>query len=99
MIVGVRSLFLVLGVVGVFGPRTAEKSATGEGWEVSVTYPRVTRPGLGVRVTVDEVLSGARNQGIAELAEVQIGVLEADGKFSFLTRDKEQHQPDGKHST
>jgi uncharacterized membrane protein YcaP (DUF421 family) len=51
------------------------------------------------RVTVDEVLSGARNQGIADLAEVQIGVLEADGKFSFLTRDKEQHQPDEKHAT
>jgi uncharacterized membrane protein YcaP (DUF421 family) len=50
------------------------------------------------RVTLDEVLSGARNQGIADLAEVQIGVLEADGKFSFLTRDREQHEPDGKHS-
>jgi uncharacterized membrane protein YcaP (DUF421 family) len=51
------------------------------------------------RVTVDEVLSGARNQGIADLAEVRIGVLEADGKFSFLTRDnEEQHQPDEKHA-
>ncbi|HEX2192858.1 MAG TPA: YetF domain-containing protein [Acidimicrobiales bacterium] len=51
------------------------------------------------RVTLDEVLSGARNQGISDLADVQIGVLEADGKFSFLTRDKEQHQPDEKHET
>ena len=51
------------------------------------------------RVTVDEVLSGARQQGITDLAEVEIGVLEADGKFSFLTRDKEQHQPDEKHAT
>ena len=51
------------------------------------------------RVTVDEVLAGAPNQGIADLAEVQIGVLEADGKFSFLTRDKDQHQPDEKHAT
>ena len=49
------------------------------------------------RVTLDEVLSGARNQGISDLADVEIGVLEADGKFSFLTRDKEQHQPDEKH--
>jgi uncharacterized membrane protein YcaP (DUF421 family) len=53
------------------------------------------------RVTVDEVLSGARNQGIADLAEVEIGVLEADGKLSFLTRDltrdKDQHEPDEKH--
>ncbi len=51
------------------------------------------------RVTVDEVLSDARNQGIADLAEVEVGVLEADGRFSFLTRDKEQQQPDEKHET
>jgi uncharacterized membrane protein YcaP (DUF421 family) len=51
------------------------------------------------RVTVDEVLSGARSQGIADLSEVEVGVLEADGKFSFLTRAKEQHQPDEKHET
>ncbi len=50
------------------------------------------------RVTVDEVLSGARAQAIADLAEVDLGVLEADGKFSFLTRDKEQRQPDEKHA-
>ena len=50
------------------------------------------------RVTVDEVLSGARNQGIADLGDVAIGVLEADGKFSFLTRDKEQHEADEKHA-
>ncbi len=51
------------------------------------------------RVTLDEVLSGARNQGISDLADVEIGVLEADGKFSFLTRGKEQHQPDEKQET
>jgi hypothetical protein len=50
---GLITLFLVLGVLGVFGPRTAETSATGEGWEVSVTYPRVTRPGLAARVTFE----------------------------------------------
>ena len=49
----VLTLFVVLGLLGVFGPRTAETSATGEGWEVSVTYPRVTRPGLGARVTFE----------------------------------------------
>jgi hypothetical protein len=47
------SLFLLLGLVDVLGPRTAETSASGEGWEVSVTYPRVTRPGLSVRVSIE----------------------------------------------
>ncbi len=36
------------------------------------------------RLTLDEVCEEARNQGITDLAEVDIGVLEADGKFSFL---------------
>ena len=49
----VLTLFLLLGVLGVFGPRTAETSATGEGWEMSVTYPQVTRPGLGAHVTFE----------------------------------------------
>ena len=36
------------------------------------------------RLTLDEVFEAARNQGIADLADVRIGVLEPDGKFSFL---------------
>ncbi len=47
------SLFLLLGVTDVFGPRTAETSASGEGWELSVTYPGVTRPGLSARISVE----------------------------------------------
>jgi hypothetical protein len=53
VVVCLLSLFLLLGVLGVFGPRTAETSASGEGWEISVTYPRVTRPGLGARVSFE----------------------------------------------
>lgn len=36
------------------------------------------------RITLDEVCEAARNQGIRNLSEVDIGVLEPDGKFSFL---------------
>jgi uncharacterized membrane protein YcaP (DUF421 family) len=36
------------------------------------------------RLTLDEVSDAAREQGIADLREVAIGVLEADGKFSFI---------------
>lgn len=52
------------------------------------------------RITVDELKEGARNQGIVDLAEVEIGVLEPDGKFSFLrAKDVEggQHAPPDKH--
>ena len=37
------------------------------------------------RVTRDEVLEAARNEGIGDLADVRVGVLEPDGKFSFVT--------------
>jgi len=36
------------------------------------------------RVTLAEVCEEARNQGIDDLADVEIGVLEPDGRFSFL---------------
>ena len=49
------------------------------------------------RVSEDEVLEAARGQGISDLAEVAYGVLEADGKFSFVKADKEQHGEFAKH--
>jgi len=39
------------------------------------------------RLTLEEVCEAARNQGIADLAEVRIGILETDGKFSFIRTD------------
>jgi uncharacterized membrane protein YcaP (DUF421 family) len=47
------------------------------------------------RVTLDEVLEAARNQGIADLAMVRIGILEPDGRFSFLRYDGDEPQSDG----
>jgi uncharacterized membrane protein YcaP (DUF421 family) len=45
------------------------------------------------RLTVEEVLDAAREQGIRDLQEVRIGILEADGKFSFITGERHA-QPD-----
>ena len=36
------------------------------------------------RVTRDEVLEAARNEGIDDVGDVRVGVLEPDGKFSFV---------------
>ena len=38
------------------------------------------------RITLDELQEEARNHGIRHLREVDMAVLEPDGKFSFLTR-------------
>jgi uncharacterized membrane protein YcaP (DUF421 family) len=45
------------------------------------------------RLTVEEVLDAAREQGIRDLKDVRIGILEADGKFSFITGERHV-QPD-----
>ena len=46
------------------------------------------------RVSVDEVLEAAHHQGIADLAMVRLGILEPDGKFSFLRYDGDEPQGD-----
>ena len=48
------------------------------------------------RLTRDEVREAARNQGIDDLAGIRVGVLEPDGRFSFLK--SEQHEPEKKHA-
>ena len=39
------------------------------------------------RVSLDELMESARQQGIKDLAEVEVGILEPDGRFSFLRHD------------
>jgi uncharacterized membrane protein YcaP (DUF421 family) len=45
------------------------------------------------RLTIDDLIEGARQQGIDDLGNVKLAVLEPDGKFSFIQRDG-QAQPD-----
>jgi uncharacterized membrane protein YcaP (DUF421 family) len=50
---------------------------------------RVQQEALRIeRVTLDELLDAAREQGISDLRRVKFGVLEAGGKFSFLTEER-----------
>ena len=46
------------------------------------------------RLTLDDIVEAAREQGIADLAGVRVGILEADGKFSFLREDDAPKPPD-----
>lgn len=53
------------------------------------------------RLTLDELREGARNQGIADLGQVHVAILEPDGKLSFiLSRDVDEarHSPPERHS-
>lgn len=41
------------------------------------------------RVTHDQILDAARQHGIRDISSVDIGVLEVDGKFSFLSMESD----------
>jgi uncharacterized membrane protein YcaP (DUF421 family) len=51
------------------------------------------------RLTLDEVKEAARNQGIHDLSAVRQGVLEPDGKVSFLLADGPGDQQSGSPSS
>jgi uncharacterized membrane protein YcaP (DUF421 family) len=42
------------------------------------------------RLTEEEVVGEARQQGIGDIADIRYGVLEPDGRFSFVRRDEER---------
>jgi uncharacterized membrane protein YcaP (DUF421 family) len=43
------------------------------------------------RVPEDELITAAREQGIGDLANVRVGIIEADGKFSFIQHESGQN--------
>ena len=51
------------------------------------------------RLSDEEIREEARTQGIADLADVRLGVLEPDGKFSFIKADGEQQTSPEKHKS
>jgi hypothetical protein len=46
-------LFVLAGAVGTFGTRTGEASASGGGYTVTVTHPKISRPGHAIRYEVE----------------------------------------------
>ena len=47
------------------------------------------------RMTVDDLKEAARAQGIADLADIKIAILENEGKVSFITFDRARKAGDG----
>jgi uncharacterized membrane protein YcaP (DUF421 family) len=46
------------------------------------------------RMSSTDLLAVARQQGIRSIAEIELAVLEADGKVSFFTRDESEGAPE-----
>lgn len=97
--VGTLALWIV--AIGYLSFRFKKLRPTLEGRPVIVL--RRGQPLLDVlrleRVTVDELHESARNQGIATMDEVDLAVLEPDGKFSFLRRTGAPDQPGSEKRT
>jgi uncharacterized membrane protein YcaP (DUF421 family) len=67
-----------------------------EGTPVVLVYEgRVIEPPLRrERMTVDDLKEAARAQGIADLADIKIAILENEGKVSFITNDRARKSND-----
>ena len=63
----VLAVFVLLGAATVFGARTGTVSASGGGYDLTVRYPAVTRPGLAIRWIITVHRSGGFD-GPVELA-------------------------------
>ena len=49
------------------------------------------------RVNHEELKEAARNHGITDLSDVELAILEPDGKLSFLESSSRRHDPPDKH--
>jgi uncharacterized membrane protein YcaP (DUF421 family) len=97
----ITGAILAVGTIGVWilvfswiGFRNKRARDVIEGVPVVVVRDgRPIEPALQLeRVVLDEVLESARNQGISNLRDVKLAILEPDGKFSFLQRDESGDQ-------
>jgi hypothetical protein len=62
------ALFLLLGALNVYGVRVTQKAATGSGYEMTVTYTTVTRPGLATPWSVEIRHPGGFDSGLITVA-------------------------------
>ena len=62
------ALFLLLGLLNVYGVRTRDKTAAGNGYEMTLTYTSVTRPGLATPWAVEIRHPGGFDSGLVTVA-------------------------------
>jgi uncharacterized membrane protein YcaP (DUF421 family) len=49
------------------------------------------------RLTLDEVMTAAREHGITTLKDVRLAIVEPEGQFTFIRRNGESQQPPERH--
>jgi hypothetical protein len=61
--VGALVLVLLIGTLGLLGVRTATVSTAAQGYELTVTYAQVTRPGLATPFAIEVTNDGGFDSG------------------------------------
>jgi uncharacterized membrane protein YcaP (DUF421 family) len=93
------AVFIVVQSYLVFRFRPAQEILEGEP-VVVVHHGKILEPVLRrQRMTEDEIHQSARSEGIADVADIELAILEPDGKLSFITEDhrrlpKDEHRFD-----
>jgi uncharacterized membrane protein YcaP (DUF421 family) len=67
--------------------RKVEKALMGEPVVIVHDGKIIAKRARRERLSDEDVASAAREQGIGHIASIRFGVMEPDGKFSFITRD------------
>jgi len=81
------ALFILVESYAVFRWKRSRKLLEGEP-VVVVHEGRFVHPIMQrERMTEDEILGAAREQGIGDLGNVRVAILENEGKLSFITED------------
>ena len=84
--------FVLAGATGLLGTRTTTASATGGGYELTVTHPAVSRSGHAVKLEVE-----VRRQGGFDTSEpVRLRMLSS--YFDLFDENRFSPQPDGETS-
>jgi uncharacterized membrane protein YcaP (DUF421 family) len=91
--IGTISMLILLQSYAVF--RWSRSRTLIEGQPVVLLLDgHVVEPALrSQRMTIDDLQESARSEGIGDLADVQIAILEKEGKLSFVTYDRRRPPP------
>ena len=88
----VFAAILLLGAIGVFGVREATVRASGGGYDLTVTYPRVTRPGHAVPLAIEVRKAGG-------FGETPVTVRMTTGYFALFDENGVQPAPSKETAT
>jgi hypothetical protein len=91
VIIAILALFVVAGLFGIFGYRTGEVTASGGGYDLSLSYPLVGRPG----VPIQWILHIHRDAGLP----AKVTLATSIGYLDVLDMNDIEPQPDSTTTT